>query len=63
MSMFGKIAKCSGCNQEKPIFSGLEDSRLSLQFSDELLLSLRKVSILLKLLTKLPQYPVSVILV
>jgi ribosomal protein S27E len=27
MSKIGKIAKCSGCGQEKPIFSELDDSR------------------------------------
>jgi len=27
MSKIGKIAKCSGCRQEKPIFSELDDSR------------------------------------
>ena len=27
MSKMGKIAKCSGCGQEKPIFSELDDSR------------------------------------
>ena len=27
MSKIGKIAKCSGCGQEKPIFSELNDSR------------------------------------
>jgi ribosomal protein S27E len=26
MSKIGKIATCSGCNQEKPIFSELDDS-------------------------------------
>ena len=26
MSMIGKIAKCSGCSQEKPIFSEFDDS-------------------------------------
>ncbi len=27
MSKIGKIAKCSGCGQEKPIFSELDDFR------------------------------------
>jgi DNA-directed RNA polymerase subunit RPC12/RpoP len=26
MSKIGKIAKCSGCGEEKPIFSELDDS-------------------------------------